>query len=60
MISENLTKLAIGTAGVITSEAAQSVAAASPEDISTVGNLFIQIAIAIATIISLFKRKKTN
>lgn len=53
----SLKPLAIGAVGVAGTEFVQHAAITSPEDITTFGNLLIQIAIAVATIFGLFKKK---
>lgn len=51
---ENLFKLAIGTTGVVASEAVQQIGV--PE-VNTAVGLISQLIILVATIISLFKKK---
>lgn len=54
----NLTKLGFGSVGILGTELVQNIAAANPDDITAMGNIIIQIIIAIASIIGIFKRKK--
>lgn len=53
----SIKQLSIGLAGVAGTELVQHASITSPEDITTLGNLLIQIAIAVATIFGLFKKK---
>lgn len=48
----------IGAVGIMLTEAAQNMQGISPEDIGTIGNLLIQIAIGIITLFGVFKRKQ--
>lgn len=50
--------LVVGGSGVALTEIAQNIQPISADEIGVVGNLIIQIAIAIVTIFGLFKKKK--
>lgn len=50
--------LFLGGSGVALTEVVQNTPPISPDEIGTIGNLLIQIAIGIATLIGIFKRKK--
>ena len=57
----NLIKGSIGAVGIVATDLVETAPMLQPEDISSIGNIIIQIVIAIASIFSMFKRrKKTN
>lgn len=58
-MKEQIKEIAIGLTGIVGTELTTVVNPITPEDIGTIGNLLIQIGIAIATIIGLFRRKKS-
>jgi hypothetical protein len=49
----------IGIGGLGLTEVVQNADAISPDQITTAGNLIIQVLIAIVTIFGIFKRKKS-
>lgn len=48
----------IGAIGIVATEVVEKAPPISPEEIGTIGNLLIQIAIGIVTLFGIFKRKK--
>lgn len=48
----------IGAIGIVATEVVEQTPPISPEEIGTIGNLLIQIAIGIVTLFGIFKRKK--
>jgi hypothetical protein len=57
-MKEVLQKLVIGSGGLVTTELVQTAEMLNPEEITTAGNLIIQIIIGIVTIFGLFKKRK--
>lgn len=49
-----------GVSGIIGTEAVQHAPPLQPEEITSIGNLLIQIAIGIATLWGIFRRKKSG
>ena len=58
-MNSNFIKGAIGTVGMALTEVVQTTPALQPEEITTVGNIIIQIVIAIVTVFGIFKKKKS-
>lgn len=57
MLRQKLTDLTIGASGIGLTEVVQQSATIGAEDIGSIGNLIIQIAIGIFTLLGIFKRK---
>lgn len=58
-MKEQIQKLIIGGAGIGTTEIVEQASRINPDDVNNVVGIIGQIIIAIATLFSLFKRKKT-
>lgn len=57
-MNENVIKTVIGATGIAGTEVIQNIPLFDPAQITTVGNLIIQLAIGLFTIIGIFKKKK--
>lgn len=57
-MKQSLSQLVIGGSGIAATEIVNQSANLSPDQITTAGNLIIQILIAVVTIFGLFKKKK--
>lgn len=57
-MKNSLIDASIGAIGITATEIVQNTPPVSPEEIGTIGNLLIQIAIGIVTLFGIFKRKK--
>lgn len=55
---EKLTKLALGAVGFVSASAVDPVLALVQTDTSTLVDAIVKLVIAVATVISLFKKKK--
>lgn len=58
-MKDNLFKLFIGGSGIGMTEVVEQAVKINPDDVNNVVGIIGQIIIAIATLFSLFKRKKT-
>lgn len=58
-MKDSITKLIIGASGISAIEVVERVTAINPEQIASGTSLVVQIIVAIATLIGLFKRKKS-
>lgn len=59
-MTENIQKLAIGAVGTGLTEVAEHSLASITPDITSAGNLIIQIVIGICTLIGIFRKKPKN
>lgn len=55
---EKLRLLSVGTVGAIGTEIVEKASFFDPNEITSIGNLIIQIAIGVFTLFGMFKRKK--
>lgn len=55
---EKIRLLTVGTVGAIGTEIIQNAPALDPNEITSIGNLVIQIVIGVFTLFGMFKRKK--
>ena len=58
-MNSKINDLLIGASGIGLTEVVQTAEALNPEQITSAGNLIIQILIGVITLFGLFKRKKT-
>lgn len=59
-MKSQLSNLFLGASGITLNEVVEVLPPISPDEIGTIGNLIIQVAIAIATIFGIFRRKKKS
>lgn len=57
-MNTSLSKLLIGSSGIVASYVATKSESISPEQITQAGSIFVQIIIGIITLFGLFKKKK--
>lgn len=55
---EKIRLLSVGTVGAIGTEIVQNAPMLDPNEITSIGNLIIQIVIGVFTLFGMFKRKK--
>lgn len=58
-MAQNALKLLTGGTGIIATELVQNAPLVSADEIGVIGNLLIQIAIGIVTLLGIFKKKKS-
>lgn len=58
-MAQNALKLLTGGIGIIATELVQNAPLVSADEIGAIGNLLIQIAIGIVTLLGIFKKKKS-
>jgi hypothetical protein len=59
-MKENVATIGTGVIGTVLVQGAEAVQTIGPEEISTLGQLLIQLAIGIATIWKIIKKPKNN
>lgn len=59
-MNESFKNLIIGAGGLGSTEVIQQVTQNPVDDITSIGGLLVQIAIAIVTLFGIFKRKKSD